>query len=392
MKRSFFCFISVLTVLYCSPRVWGSGNARPSGMGGAFTAISDDAAGIFWNPAGMFLIPGWYVSMNYGTEYDLADGAQDLLDEVTALDPRSDTTNLSQLTEKLRKLDGFSFLARGGPKMEFAVAYNSAAFSISGYDLFFTQPRTDLENISEDPTSETYIGRNTSAIELSGFRIQEYALTYAYYSEFTGSCIGMTAKYMDVSGFASSIPIWSRTSWDLENTLDEVDDGAETSAGKFGIDVGLMFVGGANRVGFVGKNLKKIELTDDNDTTFSIQPQYRLGYAFSPTDRFVFAMDYNLTKNRDAFGDKMDGNEISMGFEGKLGESKWLTLRGGATIDSGGDAPLIYSSGMSLNFARMSVDAAYAVDQYGDGSRIWAGIRFFFTRTEDRKTNSATSH
>lgn len=384
-----------LIILLCSSLNTANGyfsnNARPSGMGGAFTAVADDAAGIFWNPAGIFLIPGWFVSMNYGLESDIADGSSDLLDEISALDPSESLVDTAALIPKLEKISDYSWLSKGGPKLEFAVAYDSAAFSISGYDIFFIQPHIDLENISADPAENTYIGNNTSSIELSGFRIKEYGLSYAYFSPNTGACIGATAKYMDVTSFYTAEGIWSRAEWDLANDLDETDDGEESSSGEFGVDMGLMFLAGANRIGLVGKNLRKITLSDESGHDFTIRPHYRLGYAFSPTDRFVFAFDYNLTKNRDPFGNKLNGNEISMGFEGKMGSSKWLSLRGGATIDSGGDAPLVYSSGMSINFARMSLDVSYSIDQYGEGSRVWGGIRFFFSRDTGRESYSTAS-
>jgi hypothetical protein len=33
--------------------------ARPVGMGGAYTAVADDANALFWNPAGLALAPGF---------------------------------------------------------------------------------------------------------------------------------------------------------------------------------------------------------------------------------------------------------------------------------------------------------------------------------------------
>jgi outer membrane protein OmpA-like peptidoglycan-associated protein len=40
--------------------------ARPSGMGNSFTAVSDDATAVFWNPAGLVLAKGTQFSLTHG--------------------------------------------------------------------------------------------------------------------------------------------------------------------------------------------------------------------------------------------------------------------------------------------------------------------------------------
>ena len=70
--------ISVAAVLFLLPlSSFGAGGyagsfldlgagARPSAMGGAFTAVSDDATALFWNPAGLAGVSGKQLALSYG--------------------------------------------------------------------------------------------------------------------------------------------------------------------------------------------------------------------------------------------------------------------------------------------------------------------------------------
>ena len=49
--------------------------ARPIGMGGAFTSVADDSAGVYWNPAGIALLDNWEVSYEWAHLKDISSGS-----------------------------------------------------------------------------------------------------------------------------------------------------------------------------------------------------------------------------------------------------------------------------------------------------------------------------
>lgn len=85
---SWWSFFFAVFILSASPQgSWGGGQgtsgaeflripsgARPAGMGGAYTAVADDASSVVWNPAGLALVRGgsltlmhlqWFSDTNY---------------------------------------------------------------------------------------------------------------------------------------------------------------------------------------------------------------------------------------------------------------------------------------------------------------------------------------
>ncbi len=73
MKRIvyFICFFWIIaSTAYAAFEVVDLG-ARPLAMGSAFVAITDDANGIFWNPAGLSQVENREITMSYMELYDL---------------------------------------------------------------------------------------------------------------------------------------------------------------------------------------------------------------------------------------------------------------------------------------------------------------------------------
>ncbi len=57
LKRSLSCLLLITINLSASYAALETYGARPMGMGGAFTAVADDANAPYWNPAGLALNP-----------------------------------------------------------------------------------------------------------------------------------------------------------------------------------------------------------------------------------------------------------------------------------------------------------------------------------------------
>ena len=72
--------------------------ARPLGMGGAFTAISDDANALFYNPAGLANIKVTTVSP-FNLQMESSQGAYSFTKEALDIDPQN-SKKVATLLEK----------------------------------------------------------------------------------------------------------------------------------------------------------------------------------------------------------------------------------------------------------------------------------------------------
>ncbi|MBN1549821.1 hypothetical protein JW979_00040, partial [bacterium] len=120
------------------------------------------------------------------------------------------------------------------------------------------------------------------------------------------------------------------------------------------------------------------EVEIDELTKLKCKPEYRIGYAFIPSDRFVFAIDYTLSKTRDPFGRSLNEKTIAAGFESHLGTKKLLTFRAGSSFSLEGKLPLLFSTGISFNISKIVLDCAYMTDMDGESRGMWAGLRTSF--------------
>jgi F plasmid transfer operon, TraF, protein len=369
--------------LQCPAQAYFSFGARAAGMGNAYVSVVEDASAAYWNPSSLALIEGWSVTMDFGGEYFTADNIQQVVESLYDMDPRewddpSFTDDRDRLIDLMDKLEDSSWTHRGGERFGLSIAHKNSAFSIIGYDLYYIQPEVDLQNLDLNPEGEMYIGNNTTALKFSGFHVQEYGLSFSWLSPNRAMTLGLTGKYVDFDGYDWTGILWDEPSMDPEDLLDRVETGSSYSQSDWGIDAGITVFMGRNRFSVVGHNLNTLEVDTDSDTTLEIKPDYRLGYAFFPTDRFTFGIDYTISSSRDPRGNKLDGKDISIGFEGKFGPGKQFILRGGSIIDSGGDAPIIFTGGAAIEFEHAALDFGYARDQDGDSQGIWGGLRVFF--------------
>ncbi len=375
-------FLMLMFVVFAAPErlnAYFSYDARAAGMGGAFSAVVDDASGVYWNPAGLALIPAWSITMTLGQGWTVGDNVQDTLERIHDMNPASDpTADYSKLIKDLNKLNEFSWIHRGGNTFGFCAAHQNGALSIMGYDVFYVQPVVDTTNIDPDTSLPTSIQNNSTQLELSGYSFQEYGLSYAWLSMTKAFAFGITAKYVDIKGYDSLHSIWGLDSVQADDLFDVLDSAPDYTESEWGLDAGMLIRGAANRLSIVVRNLRKYTIDISDDVSLEVKPEYRIGYAFVPNDRFIFAVDYSLSKNRDPFGNKLDGKDISMGFEGKFGEKKHVILRGGATIEPGGDMPVVYSGGFGLEFKYAKFDISYSTDQDGETKSVLTGMRFSF--------------
>ncbi len=365
--------IMLLSIIPVDMMAYYSYGARSAGMGGAFVALADDASAIYWNPANIALIKDWNIGIDYGQEANVAKDAQELLSRIYAQKPESELGRDTWMTD-LTTLGQMKWVVRGGDHISLAVAHQGMAFSIQGYQLFYAQPDIGISDPSDgihDPLSDQAL------IHFSGFDIQEYGISYAWVSKSREFCMGFTGKYIDINALNHVSGLWDLESIEPVDLLLLDEKAVSYPDSQWGIDAGLVFLGQFNRVGISARNLRGYSIEPDDGPTFEVKPEYRIGYAFLPNDRFAYTIDYAINENRDPFGESIDGKDLAMGFESKLGDKKSFILRGGASMEMDGDSPLMFSGGASLVFSRVILDGAYSTDMDQESKRLWGGIRIF---------------
>ncbi len=363
---------AVLMSCFCFPvSADFSYGARAAAMGGAYVALADDASGVYWNPAAAAMILDWSVGLEYGSELEVAEDVQNTLDIFAGMSPGDMPEE--DLAAFLKNVDGFSWMARGGDRMGFAIANMKTSLTINGYQVYYVEPEVD-EDVPGD-----------SMWRFTGIDVQEYGINYAWMNPERTFSMGLNAKYIDLKGYNGTAGMWDLDSYDAGDMVDYVENGSITNESDWGVDVGLLFFYAQSRFGITGKNLNSYSLKFEDGTEFKIKPEYRVGYAYMPTNRFTYSLDYSFNKNRTPLGESLDGSEVAMGFEGIFGESRWLILRGGASMEVSGDTPLLFSGGMGLKFTNVIFDFAYVTDADQDSEKLWGGIRIFFKQTRGRR-------
>lgn len=360
--------IATLMVLILSGPVqaYFSYGARSTGMGGAYTAMANDASAVYWNPGNLGFINGWTIEMQIGQDGLFAEDVRDTM-EFLRTNTDSSQYDSGEFDDAISDLSGKDWLVRGGDTLSLVIANQYTAFHFTQYNLFYGQP----EIIEGSDIFHRY--------EFSGIEIKEYGVTFTLVGGSSGFSIGVTGKYIDADVYHWSPAFWEIPSTDPGDLYDELEDrGRTASDSSWGLDAGLAMSFGSSRLGFTARNIIGFEIEIDEQTRIEIEPEYRLGYAFQPSDRFVLSMDYSIDKEVDLLGNKLEGSELATGFEAAFGQKHWLLLRGGVSMPMDGDASMIFSVGAGLNFKQGILDVGYAFDQERDSEKLWGGVRFTF--------------
>ena len=280
---------------------------RAQGMGGAFTAVADDATASWWNPAGMA-----------GGAYFNA-----LLESGSSREPPSERRAAGTLQNAWR-----------ADTRSVAVAF--PALGLSYYRL----------RVSEiQPTAPTgMIAGARQDVGATEARVRSLVLSQfgASVGQSLGShlVIGSTVKLVHAGAASQGQPA-SVASLDA---ADGLDPSGETHAG---LDVGAMATFGPARIGVMVRNLKQPEFGSGADA-FTLSRHARAGVAVSSGTRGVIgaatiALDADLMNETTVFGDE---RRIATG--GEL----WTTartfgVRGGVSLNTIGDRRTSLSGGLS---------------------------------------------
>ena len=316
-------FVSLVSLLFLAAplaaQTTDTVGVRASGMGGAFTAVADDATASWWNPAGMA-----------GGAYFNA-----LLESGSRQEPPSDRT-----------ASGDPQRASRAETRSFAVAFPALGLSYYRLRVSEIQPQTSTGTASA-------VRQEGGATEV---RLRSMVLTQfgASVGQSLGSHLVLASTVKLVSaGTASAVQAASTGSLDAAAGI---DPSGETHAG---LDVGAMAVFGPARIGVMVRNVKQPEFGSGTDA-FTLSRTARLGVAVSSGSRGVvggatIAVDADLTKTTTVFGDERrlaSGGEVWT-------SARTFGVRGGVSVNTIGDRRTSLSGGLS---------AALKKGLYADGA------------------------
>ena len=311
---------------------------RAQGMGGAFTAVADDATASWWNPAGMA-----------GGAYFNA-----LLESGNHREPPADRTAAGDVR------------AQRAETRSFSVAFPALAVSYYRLRISEIQPQTSI-------AGATGVRQEGGATEV---RLRSIVMTQvgASVGQSLGShlVIASTLKLVH-AGAASQLQAAGTASLDAADGL--------TVSGEThpGLDIGAMAVLGPARIGVMVRNVKQPEFGSGADA-FTLSRQARVGVAVSSGTRGVIgaatvAVDADLMNTATVFGD-----ERRLAAGGEL----WTTgrtfgVRGGASVNTIDDRRTALSAGLSVALKK----GLYADGEVSGGTdlgrRGWsAGLRVTF--------------
>lgn len=276
--------------------------SRALGMGGAFVAVANDSSATWWNPAGLAA----------GPFLDLALG------------------------HAVTEMAGDLPVWRGAGTW---FALGTPPFGFSYYRLRITDIRPF------DPTAEDAANREDSGVEVPSRSVAASQLGITLVQTLIpGLHAGATLKYVRASVRAGRED-GSLSATELLDRGDALEGGEADSA--FDVDVGLIGVAGALRVGLLVRNAREPEFESDAGVA-RLERQVRAGVAYdgSAIGRLplTVAFDADLRTTSNGAGER---RVVALGAEQWFLEQR-LAVRGGARFNMAGAEDWAATGGLSV--------------------------------------------
>jgi hypothetical protein len=312
---------------------------RAQGMGGAFTAVADDATASWWNPAG--LAGGAYFNA--------------LIEAGSHRVPSTDRTATGERQSAWR-----------ADTRSYSVAFPALGLSYYRLQVSEIQP---LPSTATPPGGRQEGG--ATEVRLRSLVLSQFGATVGQ-SIGEHLVVGSTLKLVS-AGEAFLIQADDTASLD---TAAAIAVSGETHGG---LDVGAMAVFGKARIGLMIRNVSEIEF-GSGPNAFTLRRHARLGGALSSGTRGVIgsatlAVDADLTNTATALGDE---RRVSVGAETWMGQ-RMFGVRGGINTNTIGSRRTSFSAGASAALKKgMYVDGE-VTGGTDAGRRGWSsGLRVTF--------------
>lgn len=285
---------------------------RALGMGGAFTAVADDATGTWWNPAG--IAGGAYFNA--------------LIESGTHRDPAADRT------------------ASGDPQSAWRANTRSLAIAFPALGLSYYRLRvSEIQPLnSTGGTAAVRQEGGATEVRLRSTVLNQFGISVG---QSLGSHLVVASTLKLVNAGATSVSQAAAT-----GSLDAADGLDPSGETKAGLDIGGMVMFGPARIGVMVRNVKQPEFGSGADA-FTLSRSARVGAAVSTGRRGVIgsataAVDADLTTSTTVLGDE---RRISGGGE-IWTTSRTFGLRGGVGVNTIGDRRTSLSGGGSVALKR----------------------------------------
>jgi len=315
-----------------SAQIVESVGERALGMGGAFVGVATDSTATWWNPAA--LATGPFLDLSVGRQLTEMSGELPL--------QRDRTVWIAMATPPL----GASF----------------SRFRVTGTPT--AQPRAHREE-------------EGAAVPLRSLAPGQLGVTLVH-SLLSGVHVGTTLKYVRATP-RLSIAEATRSSSDLLDTGDDLSGG--DSQNVFDLDVGVLAVTGALRVGAVVRNVREPEFdvapaaTVDPDAGGSglpLERQVRAGVAFDAESTaasvpLIVSLDADLRRYTAGAGER---RVVAVGAERWFIERR-LGVRGGGRFNTVGRQERAATAGVSVSIRSGLFLEAHAVRGGDDDERGW---------------------
>lgn len=340
-----FAFASVFLVSFVSAVSPASAQptdvvgVRASGMGGAFTAVADDATASWWNPAGMAGGAYFNALIEAGSHREPPNERTPAGDPQSA--SRADTSSLS-------------------------VAFPALGLSYYHLRISEMQPQTPIGTASgvRQEGGATEVRLRSMVLEQFGASVGQSLGSHLV--------VGSTVKVLR-GGAVSEVQAAGTGSLDVAAGL---GPSGETHAG---LDVGAMAVLGRARIGVMVRNVTETEFGSGTDA-FTLNRQARVGAALSSGSRGVIgsatvAVDADLTRTPSVLGDE---RRLAAGGE-VWTSARTFGLRGGLGVNTIGSRRTTLSGGLSAALKKGLYADGELTGGTDQGRRGWGvGLRVTF--------------
>ena len=333
-----------LALVICAPAVARAQatdviGVRAQGMGGAFTAVADDATASWWNPAG--LAGGAYFNA--------------IIEDSSHREPESD-----------RNVAGDPRAAWSADTLSFSVAFPALGLSYYRLQVSEIQP---LPSTGTTPAGRQEGG--ATEVRLRSIELFQFGATVG---QSIGSHLVVGSTFKLVNG-GDAFVVQTGGTPSLE-TAAAVAVNGETHGG---LDMGAMAMFGPARIGLMVRNVTEIEFGSGLDV-FTLKRHARLGGALSTGTRGVVgsgtvAVDADLMNTTTALGEE---RRVSVGAEAWMGK-RMFGVRGGINTNTIGSRRTSLSAGASAALKKGIYVDGEITGGTDEGRHGWsAGLRVTF--------------
>ncbi len=180
-------------------------------------------------------------------------------------------------------------------------------------DIFVESPEVDASDpqvqdiilqLAEGVENADSFADNESGIVTAGLSIQEFGVSYGYaipspwFERWLDRkiSVGITAKYMMGVAFVKAARYDDVSSGGFGDIADFDDN---RISHRFGLDLGIEYRPlPFARIGIAARNVNAPKFDGGTFGDIKVRPQVRMGMALEPIERWILALDVDLTKNR----------------------------------------------------------------------------------------------